>query len=167
MNRYSSRAWSRICQGFSVAVKKNARQRIAGAARVEGALRTLVSELLSKLISDVIRRMFVRQTNINCSFELADDCAAMQHGTSKISLGLYHQWWAKQWASIIGISRKLDRTEVKKWQPTCPGPRPCDTLALWFMQIDVNWSFHLCLGGVLTYKPKIWWAIKALAELQA
>jgi hypothetical protein len=39
---------------------------------------TLVRELLSKEIKDVIRRMFVMQTKINCSIVLASDSRFMR-----------------------------------------------------------------------------------------
>lgn len=61
---------------------------------------TLVREFESNDMRDVIRRMFVRQTKINCS-PVSEPAAiyATQRSTC-------HQRWTENWASMLEVSRR-------------------------------------------------------------
>jgi hypothetical protein len=80
MNRNSSRAWSKICGHGQCIAQIKCCSRIASKQQgwEKRVAVTLVREFESKEIRDVIRRIFVMQTKINCSIVLTSDSKFMR-----------------------------------------------------------------------------------------
>jgi hypothetical protein len=88
MNRNSSLAWSKICAyGQCIAQNQKLPPNRLCSFRDNNRIKiTLVREFESKEIRDVIRRMFVMQTKINCSLVLASDLKSLRLDKPRIAL---------------------------------------------------------------------------------